>query len=397
MIRNIVILSTMALSLSASYSSAAVLVLNQDGTYVSKQSISAANTDADAAGKTIIITSPQTLTGDVALAQDREWRFEKGGYINLNGHTFTGLKVATPDMFGVNTTPGITDMTVAVQAAFDAVFLTGGELVIPPSIYRITSMVGVNTTLTIAGQGFPTIRGTKAMAVTNNLAAGKIQDGSILLYDNNDGTALGIVNASARNLFYGGVIRDLAIVKKNSDRPTDGSIGLSIKGAVDWRLYNVVITGFDIGFKNFESYSWDAYGLTCVRNNIGVLLDKNSNAVGIHGAQLHQNKVNLKIKAGTNILIAKANIEGEKSHGVIISGDGTVPVPSNITLLNLYAEDNSIDAIRIGFDESDSVSQNSINNITIINPTFNLTTGIVPIQLDKTNNIIISQPKNTMP
>lgn len=230
------------------------------------------------------------------------------------------------------------------------------------------------------------------MAVPSNLAAGRVQDGSILLYDNAGGTALGILNSSTTNLFYGGVIKDLAIVKRNSDRATDGSIGFSIRGAVDWRLYNVVITGFDIGFKNSESWSWDSYGLTCVRNNIGVLLDKNSNAVGIHGAQLHQNKINLKIKSGTNILVAKATIEGTNSRGIIISGDGTGPVPGNINLLNLYAEANSIDAIRIGIDENDVISSKSIDHVSIINPNFNIKAGIVPIQLDKASNIIISQP-----
>lgn len=388
----IIILSFVTMIISFNTVDAAVLVLNHDGSYTSKPSLAYANTDTAAAGKTIIITSPQSLDSNIQLSQDREWRIEKGGYINLNGYTLTGLKSATPDMFGVNAIPGITDMTAAVQAAFNAVYATGGELVIPPSTYRITSMVGIDTSLSIAGRGFPTIRGSKAMAVPSNLAAGHVQDGSILLYDNAGGTALGIVNSSMTNLFYGGVIKDIAIVKKKSDRATDGSIGLNMKGAVDWRLYNVVITGFDIGFKSTDSWSWDSFGLTCVRNNIGVLLDSNSNAVGIHGAQLHQNKINLKIKSGTNILIAKATIEGTNSRGIIISADGGGPAPGNITLLNLYAEANTIDAIRIGIDENNIVSSKSIDHVSIINPTFNMKAGIVPIQLDKASNIIISQP-----
>jgi len=370
----------------------AILVLNHDGSYGSKPTISSANNDSDTVGKVIIITSPQSLDKNIVLNQDREWRIEKNGYINLNGFTFTGLKTATPDMFGINSIPGKTDMTAAVQAAFDAVYSTGGELMIPPSVYRITSMVGISSALKESGRGFPTIRGVKSMAVTNNLPSGKIQDGSVILYDNKGGTAFSIQNDSKSNLYFGGLIRDLSIVKKHGDLSSDGSVGLSIKGAVDWRLYNVAIIGFDIGFKNYYSWSWDAYGLTCVRNNIGVFLDNNSNAVGLHGSQLHENRVNIKINSGLNILVAKTTIEGGASHGVVITNDGTLPAPGNITLLNLYSEQNPVDVIRIGKDENDNISVNSINNISIINPNFNLKSGIVPIQLAKTSNVIISQP-----
>lgn len=120
---------------------AAVLVMSQDGTYRAKASLAAANTALDAAGKTIVVTSPQVLTGNLTLSTTRVWRFVKGATVNTAGFTLnvngapfeagdhqvftgtgtvTGLSITKPQWFGNNAVPGTTDMTAAVQAAAGA-------------------------------------------------------------------------------------------------------------------------------------------------------------------------------------------------------------------------------------------------------------------------------------
>ncbi|MBV5336564.1 MAG: hypothetical protein J0653_00695, partial [Deltaproteobacteria bacterium] len=72
-------------------------------------------------GKTVVITSPQTVTTAISWPADRELKFEKGGYILFSGSgALTGLKESRPEYFGANTVPGTTDMTVAVQKALNA-------------------------------------------------------------------------------------------------------------------------------------------------------------------------------------------------------------------------------------------------------------------------------------
>lgn len=64
-----------------------ILVLQPSGKFTIKTTLADAAAAADAAGKTIICNSPQTLTSDLTLASDRAWRFDKGCLITTTGHT----------------------------------------------------------------------------------------------------------------------------------------------------------------------------------------------------------------------------------------------------------------------------------------------------------------------
>ncbi len=60
-----------------------------------------AATAADAAGKTVVVTSPHVVTTAIAWPADRELRFEKGGYIDPSSTgTITNLKEVRPEQFG---------------------------------------------------------------------------------------------------------------------------------------------------------------------------------------------------------------------------------------------------------------------------------------------------------
>lgn len=323
-------------------------------------------------------TAIQTISGEI-ISQTLNDNFS---YLESNkmNKPFINVKDSAYGATG----DGVTDDTIAIQTAFNAAYSSGATLYFPSGTYLITSGIGISTTLT-SNRTFPTILGCKAMAVTNNLSD-KVQDGSIILVS---GAVNGIqlVNASTTHLFYGGEIRNIAIVKKDGDKSTDSSIGLSIKGCVDYRMYNVVCIGFDIGFKNDYSWSWDTFGLTCVRNNIGVLLESNSNGVGLHGSQLHQNNVNLKILSGANITINKATLEGSGSKGVVVTKGASGPVPSSLKFSSCYFEANTNNFI-IGKDENGVQSSSTIFGVSIDNCNFE-TPGIVPFDFDNATGIDI--------
>lgn len=278
---------------------------------------------------------------------------------------------------------GVTDDTSAFNIIYQHAYDNGLSVFIP-GVMRITGSIGVSTTLT-DNRSFPTISGNKAMAVTNNLS-NKVQDGSIILYDAVGGSALQIKNLDLAKYFYGGLIKNIAIVKQNSDSSTDGSIGLDLQGCVDYRLQNVACIGFDIGFKNTFGWSWDTYGMICVRNNIGVMLEDNSNAVGFHGSQLHQNKINIKILSGTNILFNKATLEGGDSKAVVITKGLAGPTPNHIKFQNCYLEQNTGGFI-VGKDENGVASSSPIRHVSFDHINASSMGAVVPFDLDNAVDI----------
>ncbi|MBL0225842.1 MAG: hypothetical protein IPQ16_09785 [Geobacteraceae bacterium] len=133
------------------HAGAAVLVLSPDGTYTTKSSLAEAATAADTAGKTVVVTSPQTLTANLVWPADRELQFRKGGYIVSTAHRLTGLKEARPEWFGLNTVPGTTDMSAAVLAAT----LSGaGTVKFSSTSYRFSINIPGSQAVTWEGEGY---------------------------------------------------------------------------------------------------------------------------------------------------------------------------------------------------------------------------------------------------
>ncbi len=77
----------------ASTAHADILIRATDGTVTKNPTINTlaqASSASSAAGKTVICTSPQTLSTNLTLGSDRAYEFKKGCVITTTGHTFNG-------------------------------------------------------------------------------------------------------------------------------------------------------------------------------------------------------------------------------------------------------------------------------------------------------------------
>jgi len=95
----------------------AILVMSTNGTYTTKTTLEVAATAADAAGKTIHVTSPQVVTTAIVWPTDRELVFDKGGYVTFTGSGDLNLKnyggIIKAEWFGVVTNG--TDITALLN------------------------------------------------------------------------------------------------------------------------------------------------------------------------------------------------------------------------------------------------------------------------------------------
>jgi hypothetical protein len=162
----LILVATVALCGCGSPAPAAVLVQSNSGTYALKTTLAAAATAADCAGKTIIITTDQTLTGNLTWPADRELIPMNGAKIIHGAYTFTyygstarwplaqmlsGTGTVTilgdtrPEWWKTN--DGIVDMTAAVQSAIDATWL-GCSVLFGPLPYVVSGTGDSCLTLT---------------------------------------------------------------------------------------------------------------------------------------------------------------------------------------------------------------------------------------------------------
>lgn len=68
---------------------ASVLIMSNNGVFVSKSSISAAVASADVSGQTILVKTPQTLSGNVTIPSNIALQVEPGGIITTGAFTLT--------------------------------------------------------------------------------------------------------------------------------------------------------------------------------------------------------------------------------------------------------------------------------------------------------------------
>jgi len=240
---------------------AAVLVFSPNGTYVTKTTLAAAATAADAAGKTVVVTTPQVITTAIAWPSDRELRFEKGGYITFSGAgTLIGLKEVLPEWFGANGSGGTasaTTNTTAFQKAIDSLS-NGGLLRIPAGRYYVNGTLTITTPIDIEGAGWSR---TADQTLNTN---GK---GSILLYNGpDDGRALIYINGAADTI-DGVHIRGIAL----SDQALTHNSTIGIKANIirhssftdifmeNWNSCFYGVTVFMVKFDNIAMYSFN-YG-----------------------------------------------------------------------------------------------------------------------------------------
>lgn len=188
-----------------------VLIGAQNGDYVTKSSISAANSDPDTVGKTVKLTGTILVNSNLVLSTARKWDFSDvlinvaDGYVlDTTGagvimpafsKVFTGLgnvkgiKVVSAENFGA-VGDGVADDRVAIQALFRyAVFNPGTEMVLTRNYY-----LGVNSGVYAQLElGSPTQNGA---GVTNATLIGY----GATLIQGAAGKAFAIYNANRLNI-----------------------------------------------------------------------------------------------------------------------------------------------------------------------------------------------------
>lgn len=170
---------TLLLAACGSQSDAAILVKAQNGTYSAKASLLAAATAADAAGKTVIVTSAlSAVMSNISSATvhswpaDRKLVVEKGGSIGnttifkfADGAPFEagrhtafagtgrvqGITVAYPEWWGAkadNLNTSITANNTALQAAFTAC----KTVILSTGVYKFSASLTLQENTTLKGQ-----------------------------------------------------------------------------------------------------------------------------------------------------------------------------------------------------------------------------------------------------
>lgn len=245
-------------------SSAAVSGVAADGTIVGKSSIAACNTAPGI--KECRITTPQTMTANITLANDRSWKLGKGAVITTTGYTFdvnnapfeagdyqvfagsgtvTGLKNPIPEWFGVNTTPGTTDMTTAITKAIASIGTTYYGVVDLSSYYLISSNISVPAGVTLRGLSSSGTRIYKSAAMTTTgitLAGFNSQLENISVMTDLGATGDGIQIAAANT-----VLRNVVVHGAVKTTPSGNGIRIGLDAGPsncnNWRLDNVRVTG----------------------------------------------------------------------------------------------------------------------------------------------------------
>lgn len=142
------------------------LVTYGGGTAYTQATIESALTAIGTTNKATLLLRPGNWVILTALAfpANVEVKMPSGAYFSgaaVTAGTITGLKEATPDMFGVNTSPGTTDMTAAVSAAL----ASATTLIIPESTY-LCGAAALKNGMTIEGKGFSSILKLKTGSTT---------------------------------------------------------------------------------------------------------------------------------------------------------------------------------------------------------------------------------------
>lgn len=127
---------TLLFTLLANSAYAEVFIYNPNGTFASVPDLVTASINSESV-KTVVVTSPQTVTTSITWPPTSELRFENNGCITFNGAgALTGLKEASPIWFGADIT-GISDSSTSMTKADAA----ANVVIIPSGTYKISSNV----------------------------------------------------------------------------------------------------------------------------------------------------------------------------------------------------------------------------------------------------------------
>lgn len=335
--------------------SRAVLVLSSDGTYWTKTTIASAVSSADTVGKTIVITTPQTIN-DVTIPSTIALRCEKSGVITVNsGKTLTingpfsagsyqcfagsgavvfganSTSFAIPEWWGAKA-DGVTDSTAAINSSL----ASGAKRTqLSAGSYTISGQIFVGTAQ-LTGNGISTILKSTATADTIRLGSsalsssmvtgGIVENLRVDIYGSSS-TAIYLLqstNASVRNVQ----------VYSQAARP-NSQIGVLIDGgnisAFFNQFTNVYVQGVDQGFVFNSSGSGYATSSTFVNCSALTYTD---NTLGI-GVRFNGSN-------GQDSIFIGGNMESCKKGIVMDSGTWAVTRTQGTTWLGMRFEANSV-------------------------------------------------------
>lgn len=274
---------------TASLSRAEILLQNPGGSYSPLASISAANTSAQVVGRTVVITSPYTISTDTVLRGDCTWKFVKGGLITIaSGKTLTfqsqpqipdgvqafagtgavaGITEARPEWWGASGSSGGTGSsanTAAFQSAINSL-TNGGILRISVGQYYINDTLSITTPIDIIGAGYS--RTADGFLDVN----GK---GSILLYNGADGKPTIYVNGTTDTI-DGVHLSGFALSDTTSN--STGTIGIQANTVRHSSFRDIFIERYYTAFKGMAKVYQNTFdNVAAYTFNYGFYLDSES-------------------------------------------------------------------------------------------------------------------------
>jgi len=257
-----------------------ILVYSPNGKYIAKATLKKAFEDSDTAGKSIVITTPIVVGDILVLTGGRSLNCENNGVLTFSGSgSITGLPYARPEYFGANTTPGVTDMTAAIQNAL----VSSDIVMLGNTIYKHTGVNSSADNKTIIGESKPTLNASIDGYNGSTLIGGSILiSGKYFSIENVIIDTRGVRGANATGadgLRVGGLARIESVILMGDDNVNTGvygtNHGISLETSGSNKINDIDIIGYYHGIAARTSNnritkirSWYCYGDTVILKSI---------------------------------------------------------------------------------------------------------------------------------
>lgn len=244
-----------------------ILIFSTNGTYTTKADLATANSAADVAGKTVVITSGYTISVDTTLRSDCTWKIEKGGLLTIASgktltfqsqpqipdgvHAFTGsgavagLKEARPEWFG-GSADGVTGSAAAMRNAV-ASLTNGGVLKLNPGSYYMDSIdptpISTDEYVTVAIPSNVVVQGAGRNATSLKLSTSLTSPGRLSFIGTRSGASGQIIRDL--NFDYNGKVLSVAFSSYNAIRAVGGKILMERLNIENAPGRNMIVTTTD--------------------------------------------------------------------------------------------------------------------------------------------------------
>lgn len=356
--------------------------------YIVTSNLVNAALDANLAGRNIVVSEPLALDENLAWPTDRTLEIVYGGRVTISSgmtlsftadsliagkhHIFsgtgsvTGMKVAYPEWFASNDSPGTTDMTAAIQAACNS--LTAGGKVVSCGDQFISSTITVSYPTLFTSDSASYNRARFINLTDTALTMFNIVSGHGTRFENitlwgagKTGTSIGVV--------VGNGTTNIDMVSLDNAEIYGFSVGIEYK-TQNWRIQNnslitmcgigVLMTGLPSSADRRNAYIHGSWFHSCDTGisapnawfSVGIDdNDFNSCGNGVAGYLSRSSVVNNKFHNMTGDEINVTSAGSSTNLGLIVAdniihGSGTANTGTGITLTGDYGtvSDNVINA-----------------------------------------------------